>query len=343
MDMLTPRQTAALPYVKAWLIAVAVLIFCMVIVGGATRLTESGLSITEWQPLLGAIPPLTEADWRIAFNKYKLIPQYGALNQGMSLADFKFIFWWEWSHRLLGRFLAIAFFVPFAALALTHRIPRAVWPRLIAIFMLGGLQGALGWYMVASGLVDRVEVSQYRLTAHLVFATLIYGAILWVAMGLGRDRRGIPAGRRQWMALLIVALLLAQIAAGGFVAGLRAGLAYNSWPLMDGQLVPAGLFAMEPAWKNIFENAMTVQFDHRLLAYASAILIAAFAYVVRSVASAFLLGAVVAQIALGIATMLGHVPLALALVHQGGALVVFAAALWNLSLLLRRSPAPDRR
>jgi heme a synthase len=342
MNTLSPRQAGALPYVRIWLFAIAVLVFCMVIVGGATRLTGSGLSITEWRPLLGAIPPFTGADWQAAFAKYKLIPEYSAVNPGMRLADFKFIYWWEWSHRFLGRFIGVAFFVPFIVFAATGAISRSLWPRLIAIFILGGLQGGLGWYMVASGLIDRVDVSQYRLSAHLTLAAMIFGAILWVALGLGYTRHR-PSTERERAGLAIAGLVLLQVAAGGFVAGLDAGLGYNTWPLMDGKLVPDGLLVMTPLWRNIFENALTVQFDHRLLAYVIAVIVAGHAYVMMTKESLLLLGAVIAQVALGVWALLWQVPLWLGLVHQGGALIVFAAALWNLSALLSRSPVRDRR
>lgn len=323
-----------MPYVRAWLLGVAALIFCMVIVGGATRLTDSGLSITEWKPLLGAIPPLTEAHWLEAFQKYQQIPEYQQINKGMTLAQFEFIYWWEWSHRFLGRVIGLAFFLPFAYFAVTGALNRSTAIRCGVLFILGGLQGALGWYMVASGLVDRVDVSQYRLAAHLSLATFIYGAILWVAFGLGM-RRHAPETGRQWLALLLAALVLLQIAAGGFVAGLDAGFGYNTWPLIDGAVVPKGLFVAEPWWRNMFENALTVQFNHRTLAYVIFLLVAAQAYVVRSRQSMVLLAAVLAQIALGIWTLLWVVPLWLGLAHQGGALLVFAAAIWNLHCVLK--------
>ncbi|MGH6819938.1 MAG: COX15/CtaA family protein, partial [Methylocella sp.] len=246
--MLSPRQAAALPYIRAWLFAIAFLTFCMVIVGGATRLTDSGLSITEWQPLIGAIPPLTADAWQAAFEKYRLTPEYNTVNHGMTLAQFQFIYWWEWSHRFLGRFIGVAFFVPLVFFVGTGRISRGLRHRLLAIFVLGALQGALGWYMVASGLADRVDVSQYRLSAHLSLATLIYGATVWTALGLGVMRHA-PSSDRERAGLLIVALVLLQIAGGGFVAGLDAGMGYNTWPLMDGKLVPGGLFVMEPFWR----------------------------------------------------------------------------------------------
>lgn len=342
MTTLNSRQEQALPYVRGWLYLTAFLVFIMVIVGGATRLTDSGLSITEWQPLLGAIPPLTEADWLAAFEKYKLIPEYQVVNKGMSLDEFKFIYWWEWAHRFLGRFIGIVFLLPFLYFALTGSLTRKMWRRLVVLFVLGGLQGALGWYMVASGLVERVDVSQYRLSAHLTLATLIFAAMLWVAYGLDRNRR-MPRGGREWMAVLLVLLLILQVAAGGFVAGLDAGMGYNTWPLMDGQLVPKGLFVMQPAWANLFENAMTVQFNHRILAYVIAVLAAGYAYVEQTKGAAILLATVLLQIVFGIWTLLWQVPLWLGLVHQGGALVVLAAALWNLHLVLTKSPDPDRR
>lgn len=328
------RQTSALPYVRAWLFFMAALIFCMVIVGGATRLTDSGLSITEWKPLLGAIPPMTEAHWLEAFEKYKQIPEYQQVNKGMTLQEFEFIYWWEWGHRFLGRVIGLAFFLPFAYFAVTGALNAKTAIRCGVLFVLGGLQGALGWYMVASGLVDRVDVSQYRLAAHLTLATVIYGAILWVALGLGRTRHAPETGA-QWLALALVALVVLQVAAGGFVAGLDAGFGYNTWPLIDGAVVPKGLFAADPWWRNMFENALTVQFNHRNLAYVIAILAVVQAYVVRSSGSLMLLAAVLAQVALGVWTLLWAVPLWLGLAHQGGALVVLAAAIWNLHCELK--------
>lgn len=329
------RQKAALPYVRGWLIGVACLIFVMVIVGGATRLTDSGLSITEWQPLLGAIPPFTEQHWLEAFEKYRQIPEYQLVNKGMSLEDFKFIYWWEWAHRFLGRVIGLAFFLPFVYFLVTGALSIRLALRCGALFVLGGLQGALGWYMVTSGLVDRVDVSQYRLAAHLSLATIIFGALLWVALGL-EARRHVPRDGREWTSLLIAGLVLVQVAAGGFVAGLDAGFGYNTWPLMDGVLVPQGLFAAQPWWRNLFENALTVQFNHRVLAYVIAVLALSYAYVVQSRPGALLAGAVLLQIAIGIWTLVWSVPLWLGLAHQGGALVVFAAAIWNLHRSLSR-------
>ena len=337
---LSPSQTAA-PKVRLWLYAMAFLVFCMVIVGGATRLTDSGLSITEWQPLLGAIPPLNEADWLAAFEKYKLIPEYQIQNSGMALSEFKFIYWWEWAHRFLGRFIGVAFALPLIYFTLTRRIERTLWPKLLALFILGGAQGALGWYMVSSGLVDRIDVSQYRLAAHLTLAALIFTAIIWVAIGIGR-KRYYASSPDDWFAIFLMAFILLQIAAGGFVAGLDAGQGYATWPKMDGQWIPSGLWEMTPSWKNLFENAMAVQFNHRVLAYV--LLLAAIMHAWRSPSrpATILAFAVFTQACLGILTLLLHVPLAAALVHQAGAMIVLALAVWNLhTRLVIRLPDPN--
>jgi heme a synthase len=337
---LTPLQASA-PQVRRWLYFVAFLVFCMVIVGGATRLTDSGLSITEWRPLLGAIPPLNEMDWLAAFEKYKLIPEYRIQNKGMELGDFKFIYWWEWAHRFLGRFIGVAFALPLIYFTLTRKIEPRLWPKLLAVFVLGGAQGVLGWYMVSSGLIDRVDVSQYRLAAHLTLAALIFAAIIWVAKGVGRPRQ-YPASFDDWFAAVLASLIVLQIAAGGFLAGLDAGQGYSTWPKMDGQWIPSGLLQMMPRWRNFFENAMTVQFDHRILAYF--ILLATIIHAWRSftLPAMILAYAVFIQVCLGVLTLLLHVPLAVALIHQAGAMIVLTAAIWNLhSRLVIRSPAPS--
>jgi cytochrome c oxidase assembly protein subunit 15 len=249
----------------------------------------------------------------------------------MTLDEFKVIYWWEWSHRFLGRFIGVAFFLPLVAFWLMGMVPKALMPKLIGIFVLGGLQGALGWYMVKSGLADRVDVSPYRLSAHLTLAALIFGAILWVAFGLGGGARlSVRAGRA---ALALTGLVFLQIAAGGLVAGLDAGMGYNTWPLMEGAIVPSGLGAIEPWWRNLFENALTAQFDHRMIAYALLIAAGANALAARPElrASALLLfAAVLLQAAGGVWTLLEQVPIPLALLHQGGAMLVLAAALWHL-------------
>ncbi len=342
----TDMQISARPMVRLWLMVMAALVFAIVIVGGATRLTDSGLSITEWLPLLGAIPPLSEADWLVAFEKYRQIPEYQLVNKGMSLEAFKFIYWWEWAHRFLGRFIGLAFFVPFVWFFITRRVERRLLPHLLLLFVLGGLQGALGWYMVSSGLVDRVDVSQYRLAAHLALAVAIFGYLLWTALnvvplhGLSTERL-VPSKQSVMSALVVCALIYVQIILGAFVAGLDAGQGYNTWPLMDGAIVPSGLFAMDPAWRNFFESALTVQFVHRMFAYL--VLLVVVWHILRMLRhmqegaqqlSAGLLGlAVLLQVVLGIWTLLARVPISLGLLHQGGAIVLLGVALWHLHVL----------
>jgi cytochrome c oxidase assembly protein subunit 15 len=327
--------------VRAWLLTVAALVFLLVSVGGATRLTGSGLSITEWKPIIGILPPLSEADWHDAFEKYRQIPQYEQVNKGMTLAAFKRIFWWEWTHRFLGRLVGFAFLVPFLALLAAGRIARQLLPRLVGIFALGGLQGLVGWYMVSSGLADRISVSQYRLAVHLGLAILILGALLWVALSLDekREERGALAPGSGWAA--ITALVFVQILLGALVAGMKAGMGYNTWPLMDGRLVPNGLGIMQPWYLNLFENAMTVQFNHRMVAYAVALAVAWHAWrTLRASGDARVRGTVIVlacatllQVLLGIWTLLAQVPLSLGLAHQAGAAALFAICIWHLYAL----------
>ena len=336
MQRQSAADSAAHTGLRLWLYIVAGLILAMVIVGGATRLTDSGLSITEWKPLLGAIPPLSDADWQDAFAKYQQIPEYQLVNKGMSLAAFKAIYWWEWAHRFLGRFIGVAFFVPFVVFWMRGAIPKGLMPKLAAIFVLGGAQGALGWYMVKSGLAERTDVSQYRLAAHLGLAVLIYGATLWVAFGLGR--RAFAAERASGsigaLAVMFAALVFLQIILGGFVAGTDAGLSHNTWPLMDGAIIPDGLAAMQPWYLNLFENVLTVQFNHRMLGYlialaALASLFAAWRSPFRPIAL-WVAAAVLAQIALGVFALLSHLQIGLALAHQAGAMVLFGLAMYQL-------------
>jgi heme a synthase len=324
--------------VALWLLAVAALVVAMVVVGGATRLTESGLSIVEWRPVTGTLPPLSAADWQAAFEQYQTIPQYQHLNRGMTLAEFKTIFWWEWAHRLLGRVIGAAFLLPFLYFLWRGRIELQLQRRLWGIFALGALQGAVGWWMVVSGLTERVEVSQYRLAVHLVLACLILAAVLWTACRIlsGPAGSGAPPTPRRLAATAggLILLVLLQIYLGALVAGLRGGLLYNTWPLMDGALIPpsSALLALEPAWRNAFENILTVQFLHRMSAYVlwvGALLHAADARRAggRAFAGALLLAmAVTAQAALGILTLLAQAPLALALAHQAMAVAVLAIA-----------------
>lgn len=329
--------------VTLWLWLMAALVFAMVLVGGATRLTDSGLSITEWKPLLGAIPPLTMQDWHEAFAKYQQIPEFKIQNSAMTLDEFKSIYWWEWAHRFLGRIIGVAFLLPLVVFTISGRIGRALWPRLALLFVLGGLQGALGWFMVASGLVDRVDVSQYRLAAHLSLAVAVFAAIVWTALGLSMAR---PAtyGRAPRLALLVLAGLFLQIAAGGFVAGLDAGFASSTWPKMDGAWIPDGLSVMQPWWKNLFENALAVQFNHRLLAYVLVLLIGVMAARVGRTSGYLVLAAALAQVTLGVLTVLHQVPLDIALTHQAGALVLLGLVLWHIrSVMVSPSPVPDRQ
>jgi cytochrome c oxidase assembly protein subunit 15 len=336
--------------VALWLWSVAAIVFLMILVGGATRLTDSGLSITEWQPILGAIPPLSDADWQAAFAKYKEIPEYKLVNKGMTLEAFKTIYWWEWGHRFLGRLIGIAFAVPLALFWASGRLRPGLAPTLVGVFALGGLQGGIGWYMVQSGLVERVDVSQYRLALHLTIAFLILGLVVWIALGLAPDARGARfrtvTARQRATALVLAGAVLLQVVLGAFVAGTKAGLSYNTWPLMDGYLVPPGLLAMEPWLINITENVATIQFNHRLLAYIVVALAVVHALslargqdderVVRS--GAVLAVAAVTQAGLGIATLLlaqGSIPIGLGLAHQGGGAVVWAAAVWHLYRITR--------
>jgi cytochrome c oxidase assembly protein subunit 15 len=320
------------------------LVFAMVVVGGITRLTHSGLSITEWQPIVGTLPPLSDGDWEQAFAKYRETPEFRQVNSAMALAEFKRIFWWEYFHRLLGRVIGVAFLLPYLWFLIRRRIPAGYAATLVAIFVLGGAQGALGWYMVQSGLSDDPRVSPFRLVAHLGLAIAIFGAMLWVALSLLFPRYAPPSIatlRRQAYATL--ALIFAMILSGGFVAGVRAGFAYNTFPLMNGHVVPPEILLLAPWWKNFFWNMATVQLDHRFIALILAIVVPWLWWRVRSTGGAparavrgagWLLALLGAQIVLGIVTLLLVVPLPLAALHQAGALVVFALAV-NVAHALR--------
>ncbi len=335
-----PYRTA----VRIWLAVVAAFIAAMVVVGGLTRLTDSGLSITEWQLISGALPPLSDEAWQIAFAKYREIPEYKLVNDGMSLSDFKAIYWWEWGHRFLGRFVGIVFFVPFIFFWIKKAFCRKQTVNLLVIFVLGGLQGALGWYMVKSGLVDRVDVSQYRLAAHLGLAVLLFGFVFWTLLRFGHETDGSTQNRCHTpAATFIVLLVFAQILLGALVAGLHAGRIYNTWPLMDGMWLPEGLFDKSPIILNFFENILTVQFDHRMVAY---LIVLAVFYQASRVFGAGLQGHIItstlalivvmaAQVLLGIWTLLAVVPIDLAIAHQIGALCLFAVAIYHLHTLQR--------
>jgi len=350
--------------VRLWLYAVAALVFAMVLVGGATRLTESGLSITEWQPVTGTLPPLNEAQWQTEFQKYQAIPQYRQLNAGMSLTEFKTIYWWEWAHRLIGRVIGMAFFVPLVWFLWRGWIPARHRAGLWAILALGVLQGAIGWWMVASGLAGRVEVSQYRLATHLILACLIYAALLWTAARWPNEepqrlfdrlsKTGQPMAVRAG-AITLVVLLLAQIYLGALVAGLRAGHAYNTWPLIDGGIIPQAshLIFELPLWRNFFENALTVQFDHRMLGYAIGLLALLHLFNAAKLTkrgsvvfsgAALVAAAVVTQVALGIWTLLSVAALPLALLHQAVAMLALTVAVIHAARTLpQKTIAPGIR
>jgi cytochrome c oxidase assembly protein subunit 15 len=318
--------------VACWLIVMAALVALMIIVGGATRLTDSGLSIVEWRPVTGAIPPLSEADWLAEFEKYKTIPEYHQVNLGMSLAEFKTIYWWEWGHRFLGRVIGAAFLLPLVFFAATRRIGRALSFRLAALFVLGGLQGALGWWMVSSGLTHRVDVSQYRLAAHLGLALILFAAIVWITLDLMAPRGQGARSRLAPFALALAAGVYAQMILGAFVAGLRAGRVYNTWPLMEGRFVPEAYFADMPRFLDLFESMAAAQFNHRIGAYALFAAALAMMIAARKTALAararMLFAAISLQAALGVWTLVAGTPLALGLAHQAMALIVLGASLY---------------
>jgi cytochrome c oxidase assembly protein subunit 15 len=338
--------------VRIWLWVCAALVFLMVLVGGATRLTESGLSITEWKLVTGILPPLTEADWLKEFDAYKQIPQYSQLFPDMDLARFKFIFYWEWGHRLLGRLIGLVFALPLLWFWLKGYLNRSLALSLLGVLALGGLQGAVGWWMVKSGLSGRVEVAPERLATHLLLASITFTCLVWIATGLKSKTSTMQHKRLRWSAYGLLLLVLLQICLGALVAGLRAGLTYNSWPLMDGRFIPPldHLLQLDPAWLNLFENVTTVQFDHRMLAYGVFIFVLVHAWDVWRIGadrSAFrralaLLALVTCQIGLGIVTLLlvmpeGRIPLHPALTHQALALLVL-----GMSVVHARRLTPDR-
>lgn len=347
------RRTDAERPIAVWLLVCCAMIFLMVVIGGVTRLTESGLSITEWQPVTGILPPLTETQWTAEFEKYKAIPQYRALHPGMTPGEFKQIFFWEYLHRLWGRLIGVAFAVPFLYFLARGRIAWRLAPRLLGLFVLGALQGVLGWYMVESGLSARIEVSQYRLAAHLVAAVVIYAAMLWAALDLLWPRAQASLDRRHGSvrhgATAVIILTFLTLVAGAFVAGLRAGYIDNTFPLMEGSVVPPGYWQLAPWYLNWFENLTAVQFDHRLLAEITWIAIATLwvaglrlrlADQARAALHALFAVATI-QAGLGIATLVLVVPLPLAVAHQAGAmLLVTAAVVVRHTLRTRRVDAP---
>ena len=342
----SPAARASSPRpVAIWLFLCCAMIFVMVVLGGVTRLTHSGLSIVEWRPLMGWIPPLSDAAWLDVFQKYQATPEYQQINHGMTLEAFKGIFWMEYLHRLWGRAIGVVFFVPFIVFAALGRIERRLWPALGAIFFLGALQGLLGWIMVKSGLIERPDVSPYLLAAHLGSAFAIYAITFWMALQLSyagaRDRLESGAARLARFAYVLVCLVFVTVLAGALVAGTHAGFAFNTFPLMNGRIIPDGLFDLHPWYRNFLESIETIQFMHRVLAITTFVLVLLFWFIGRRrqlsgaagfAANVFATLAVV-QVALGISTLLLIVPLPLAAAHQAGALALFTAALWTANRL----------
>lgn len=365
--MVAPRERKMIvqsshPAVRHWLALVSVLVFSLVVVGGATRLTESGLSIVEWRPVTGALPPLSADAWQAEFEKYQTIPQYAQRNFGMRLDDFKIIYWWEWTHRFLARVVGAAFLLPFLWFLWRGWIAASARIQLWGVFGLGALQGAIGWWMVASGLADRTEVSQYRLATHLLFASMIFAALTWIRLRLRAPDDPVIHPRIRAEAAILMGLVLLQIYLGALVAGLRAGLIYNTWPLIDGAFLPEAsrLWFETPLWRNFFENTLTVQFNHRMVGYALWLLAMVHAvdtvFVHRRglvVVNGLLLAlAITLQAMIGIATLLEQAEAGLALLHQAMAMMVLAVAVGRLAMITPVKaeaaisppvPVPDRR
>jgi cytochrome c oxidase assembly protein subunit 15 len=347
-SMTQANPAARRPIVRAWLYAVAALMVLTLVVGGATRLTESGLSIVEWKPVTGVMPPMSQDAWQAEFGKYREIPQYRELNRGMSLGEFQTIYWWEWTHRLLARLVGAAFLLPFLFFLWRGWVEPGLRTRLWTLFGAGACLGAVGWWMVSSGLGGscRVSVSQYRLAFHLTLACAIYAAILWTALGLpSRAVEPVPRRLRVTAACLAVLVLL-QIYLGALVAGLDAGLVYNTWPTIDGGLIPSAdrLWFIAPAWRNLFENTLTVQLDHRMIAYALWLFATLHLVdVIRSKRGGAILNgalalacAVTLQAGIGIVTLLHQAPLPLALLHQITGIAVLTIAVIHAGPLSSR-------
>ena len=325
--------------IAIWLLICCVTIFGMIILGGVTRLTGSGLSMVEWAPIMGILPPMNQAEWQDAFLLYQQYPEYQLKNFHMSLDDFKSIFWFEYGHRLLGRSIGVIFLLPFLYFLFRGMIEKSLRPKLIAMFVLGGLQGLMGWYMVKSGLVNDPHVSQYRLTAHLGLAIIIYAYMFWVTLDLiypaidedARERNRKAARRSS----IITGIIFITILSGGFVAGTHAGFAFNTFPLMDGRLIPAGLYEMSPLWRNFFENIVTVQFNHRVMATLLFFIVPAFWWTLKNtqqeshvrIGANLLLAALALQITLGISTLLLVVPVTIAAAHQAGAVILLTTSI----------------
>jgi cytochrome c oxidase assembly protein subunit 15 len=332
--MSTPAQRSRRA-VAVWLFTCCALVFLMVVIGGATRLTHSGLSIVEWQPVMGVLPPTSPAQWDELFAKYQKTPEFKQRNHDMTVEGFKGIFWWEYIHRLLGRVIGVVFLLPYLFFLLRKRLdPEVAW-KCAGIFLLGGLQGAMGWFMVKSGLVDEPRVNSERLAAHLALAFLIYGAMFWVALDLIFRERSLVSDGMRGRASAMVAAVFLMVLSGALVAGIRAGFAYNTWPLMDGKLIPDEILLVEPWYANIAYNMATVQFIHRVVAIAVALIAIGLVFDVRREPpnprarfwSWVVVAAALTQVGLGISTLLLRVPLNLAVLHQAGAVIVFSCAI----------------
>jgi cytochrome c oxidase assembly protein subunit 15 len=341
---MTPDFEAGNRVVAAWLLICCGLVFAMVVLGGFTRLTGSGLSMVDWRPLMGILPPLSDAEWQRVYELYRESPEYRLVNAGFGIEGFKSIFWLEYLHRLLGRTIGLVFFVPFVLFFIKGYVVRREWPKYLLMFVLGGLQGLLGWYMVKSGLVDVPQVSQYRLTAHLVAAFVIFAYMFWVAMSL-LFPASAGASKHPWYGrtLALFTLVSVTIISGGFVAGLKAGKIYNTFPMMGESWIPPGLMALDPFWRNLFDNPATAQFDHRLLAITTFVLVVVYWFKARSAAlpararpaANALLHTVILQVILGIATLLLAVPVILGAAHQAVAMLLFTVALYLVHALRR--------
>ena len=335
LNNLTPSQQQYDRQVAYWLLLCAVVIFGMILLGGVTRLTDSGLSMVDWKPIKGIIPPITQADWQAMFAKYQQFPEYQKTNFTMTLEEFKPIFMYEYLHRMLGRFIGIIFVLPFLFFYLTKRIAHGLTPRLVVMLLLGGSQGLLGWYMVKSGLVDNPHVSQYRLTAHLGLAVFIYGFIVWTVLDLLAPKLSHPKHLKRF-SYTLSSLIFLMILSGGLVAGTRAGIPYPTWPLMGDSFIPPGLYSLTPFWLSAFEDMLTIQFNHRMFAYLIVVLVVTFAYKALNseldgplkVAVYCFLILLVAQVTLGISTLIFYIPVPVAAAHQVCAVALLTASLF---------------
>lgn len=321
-----------------WLFIVCAFVFAMIVVGGVTRLTESGLSMVNWKPISGIVPPLNEVEWTAEFNAYKAYPEYQKVNMGMSLEEFKNIFFWEYSHRVLGRLIGVVFAIPFFFFLFRKKVKRSLKPHLWAMLVLGGCQGLLGWYMVKSGLVDQPDVSHYRLTAHLGLAVIIYIYMFWIALKLVLPPTNSAIKRPYGLGLAYVKLLFLQILLGGLVAGLNAGLVSDTWPLMMGQVMPDGLFYNDPWYRNMIDNPLTLHFEHRTFAYVVAAIAIYLWWKLRNdrsssvrFASTLVLSTIILQVFLGVLTVINMVAIPLAAAHQAGAVLALSAGLFLLN------------